>query len=147
MAIIIVIQFIRPARNTGGRVLETDITHTVSVSPEVLSVLQTACYDCHSNHTRYPWYANIQPIAWLLNAHVRDGKKELNFSEFGSYSERRQRSKMVTLAEQVEEGAMPLPLYRLLHSKARLTEKEKALIIEWATKMPDTVSTKKNGNE
>src|SRR2546430_458063 len=90
----ILIQFIQPARNKNGQVLQTDITRIVTVPPTIKAILETACYDCHSNNTRYPWYANIQPGGWWLAKHIRDGKDEINFSEFGSYSPRRQANKL-----------------------------------------------------
>ena len=84
IAAIILIQFIQPARNKSGQVLPTDITRMVTIPAEVKAILEVACYDCHSNNTRYPWYANIQPGGWWLANHIKKGKKELNFSEFGS---------------------------------------------------------------
>ncbi|MDQ2863410.1 MAG: heme-binding domain-containing protein, partial [Bacteroidota bacterium] len=104
----IAIQFIQPARNTSGHVLPTDISKTVSVPENVHAILQTACFDCHSNNTRYPWYNYVQPIAWILANHIKHGKKDLNFSEFGSYPIRRQQSKLKAIADQVRDGEMPL---------------------------------------
>ena len=77
----IVIQFIRPAKNKSEGVSTNDITTKYAVPQDVMAVLKTSCYDCHSNNTNYPWYANIQPIAWWLDDHIKEGKKELNFSE------------------------------------------------------------------
>jgi hypothetical protein len=90
IAAFILIQFIQPARNTNGQVVQSDITATFTVPAEVKSILEVACYDCHSNNTRYPWYANIQPGGWWLAKHIKDGKEELNFSDFELYSGRRQ---------------------------------------------------------
>jgi len=84
--ILIVVQFVRPAHKISSQVLATDITKTVSVSDSVQTVLKKACYDCHSNNTNYPWYSNIQPVGWFLANHVAEGKRRLNFSEFGSYT-------------------------------------------------------------
>ena len=81
----IVIQFIRPTKNNSKDLAAKDITTKYAVPNEVQTILVTSCYDCHSNHTNYPWYVNIQPIAWWLNDHIKEGKKELNFSVFSSY--------------------------------------------------------------
>lgn len=70
-----VIQFIQPARNINGQVLATDITKVATVPDSVQMILKKACYDCHSNNTKYPFYAYIQPIGWLLNNHIVEGKK------------------------------------------------------------------------
>ncbi|MGB5264670.1 MAG: heme-binding domain-containing protein, partial [Lutimonas sp.] len=80
-AIFLIIQFFRPEKNNSN-----DLTHDVSkkyeLPEEVNKILTVACNDCHSNRTEYPWYANVQPVAWWLNDHVVDGKKHLNFSDF-----------------------------------------------------------------
>ena len=70
------------------------------------------------------------------------GKAELNFSEFGDYSNRRQRSKLNSIAKTVEDGTMPFSSYTLMHSEARLTKEEKALIIHWANTTKDSLSLK-----
>ena len=129
--VLIAIQFIRPARNISSQILATDITKTVKVSDSVQAVLKKACYDCHSNNTNYPWYSNIQPVGWFLANHLSEGKRRLNFSEFGSYTQRRQLSKLNDIANEVQDDAMPLSSYKLLHKEARLTANEKSLVIKW----------------
>jgi len=130
--VLVAIQFIRPARNINSQIMATDITKTVKVSDSVQVVLKKACYDCHSNNTNYPWYSNIQPVGWFLANHVSEGKRRLNFSEFGSYTLRKQSSKLNDIANEVQEGGMPLSSYTLIHKEARLTENEKSLVIKWA---------------
>ncbi len=136
---LIAIQFIQPARNQGGQVLVTDIAMAYKVPDTVQTILKLACYDCHSNNTKYPWYTYVQPVGWVLANHIRDGKEELNFSEFGSYSNRRQQSKLKSIQSQVRDGDMPLYSYTLLHKKARLTDEQKQFIIDWAQKTKDSL--------
>jgi hypothetical protein len=136
----ILIQFIQPARNQSGQVLQTDITKIATVPANVKAILEAACYDCHSNNTRYPWYANIQPGGWWLANHVKEGKEELNFSDFGGYSHRRQISKLRSIENTIKDGTMPLSSYTLLHKDARLTNEEKELIIAWTTKVKDSLT-------
>jgi hypothetical protein len=142
LVIIIAIQFIQPARNKSGQVLPTDISKVYNIPNQVQSVLKNACSDCHSNNTNYPWYSNIQPGGWWLASHIRKGKEELNFSEFGDYSSRKQRSKLNSIAKTVEDGTMPFPSYTLIHRNARLTKDEKAVIINWANNTKDSLSLK-----
>ena len=142
LVVFIAIQFIQPARNTNGQVLPTDISKVVSVPENVQSLLQTACYDCHSNQTNYPWYTYVQPVGWILQNHITNGKKELNFNDFGSYSKRRQQSKLKAIAGQVRDDEMPLSSYRLMHEKARLNKDEKAALINWANNTKDSLSLK-----
>src|SRR5215210_3387305 len=94
LIVLVLIQFIQPARNRSNEILSTDLVKTIKIPENVQSVLKAACYDCHSNNTNYPWYSRIQPFGWLLARHIRNGKAELNFSEFGSYPLRRQISKL-----------------------------------------------------
>jgi hypothetical protein len=133
LILFIAIQFVRPAQNKSERVLSTDMTKIYSVPDNVQAVFRAACYDCHSNNTRYPWYSNIQPGGWLLANHVKNGRSALNFSEFGSYSQRKQTSKLKAIVNSLNDGTMPLKSYSLIHRDARLTNDEKTLIINWAT--------------
>lgn len=137
------IQFIRPARNKSGQVLPTDLTRTYSVPTDVEAVLKNSCYDCHSNNTRYPLYVDIQPAGWLLAKHIKDGKKELNFSDFGSYSARRQISKLRSIENSIKDGTMPLSSYTFLHSDARLSKEDKTLLTAWATRLQDSLAANK----
>ncbi|MEO6134332.1 MAG: heme-binding domain-containing protein [Ginsengibacter sp.] len=140
--VFIAIQFIQPARNTNGQVLSTDISKVVSVPENVQSVLKVACYDCHSNNTRYTWYVNIQPIGWMMAKHVKNGKHELNFSDFGSYSTRKQQSKLKAIASQIKDDEMPLTEYKIMHGDARLSKEEKDLIINWASVTKNSIQNK-----
>lgn len=143
LVVFFAIQFIQPARNTNGQVVSTDISKVVSIPENVESLLQIACYDCHSNQTNYPWYTYVQPVGWILHNHIINGKKELNFNDFGSYSKRRQQSKLKAIGDQVRDDEMPLSSYRLMHKKARLNKDEKAVIINWANNIKDSLSLKK----
>lgn len=138
LIVFIAIQFIQPAPNTNGQVLPTDISKAVSIPENVQTIFRAACYDCHSNHTNYPWYTYVQPVGWILHNHITNGKKELNFSEFGSYATRRQQSKLKAIADQVKDNEMPLESYRFIHKKARLSKVEKAMIINWAKNAGDS---------
>src|SRR6185312_2150835 len=142
LIVFIAIQFIRPARNESRQPSPADISKIDSVPGTVQAILKPSCYDCHSNHTNYPWYSNIQPAGWWLASHIKEGRSELNFSEFGQYSVRRQRSKLFAIAKSIEDGTMPLRSYTLVHSNSRLTTHGKALLINWANKTKDSLSLK-----
>ena len=142
LIVLVVIQFIQPAHNKSDLLLPTDISKIYNVPDSVQRVLKSACFDCHSNNTNYPWYANIQPVAWFMARHVENGKADLNFSEFGTYTIRKQKSKLQSIANTIHDDEMPLSSYRLMHKKANLTQNEKALLISWATKTKDSLSTK-----
>ena len=138
--ILISIQFIRPAPNSGNADGANDIFHYTYVSPEVKRLLQKSCYDCHSDHTDYPWYTNIQPIGWWMQDHVDEGKDEVNFSQFNTYRIKRKIRKFHEIAEQIEEGEMPITSYTLIHGGAKLSSEQGKLLIDWATKNEDSLS-------
>ena len=140
LTIFIVVQFIRPARNKSTQLLPTDFTKLYKVPDTVQSVLQKACYDCHSNNTNYPWYSNIQPVAWMLARHIKNGKEKLNFSDFGSNTTRKQISKLKGIANQIKDDEMPIVSYKAMHTKANLTKEEKILIMDWMNKTADSLS-------
>lgn len=133
--LLVVIQFIRPTKNKSAEAQINDISVTMNVPDNVSIVLRKACYDCHSNTTNYPWYAEVQPVAWWLANHIDEGKDELNFSEFGTYKLKRKIKKFNEIATEVTDGEMPLNSYTWIHKDAKLTKEESNLIINWATEM------------
>ncbi len=103
LVILIVIQFFHPKRNIAAIKSTTDIAALYHVPENVNTILYKACNDCHSNSTRYPWYANIQPVAWWLNDHIQEGKHELNFNEFATYPVRKQYHKLEEVSDKVKK--------------------------------------------
>ena len=106
---------------------------TVTNPPEqIRTILKTACYDCHSNETKYPWYSRIAPVSWWIRDHIDEARDELNFSEWGTYDLKRSNHKLEEMGEEVEEDEMPLTSYTLAHSESRLTEDQREALINWA---------------
>ncbi len=136
--LIIIIQFIRPEKNVSND-LVYNISTKYKVPSEVNHLLQVSCNDCHSNKTKYPWYAKVQPVAWWLNDHVVDGKKHLNFSEFTKKPLFVQNHKFDEIIEMVGDKEMPLPSYTNfgLHSEANLTDDQRKMIVDWAKAQMD----------
>jgi heme-binding protein len=89
-------------------------------SPRTRELAVRACFDCHSNETRWPWYADIAPMSWAVQFDVEAARTIVNFSEWNGeyplagYSGRR------TL-----EGNMPPYKYRKAHPDADLTQSER----------------------
>ena len=139
--LVIILQFIRPPRNAS-----TDVTNDIStkfaIPPDVHEMLRTSCYDCHSNATRYPWYAEIQPVGWWLNSHIQEARRDLNFSEFSGYRLKRQLIKLQQIGEQVGEEEMPLPSYLVLHDEARLSKEQRDKIVVWAGAARDSLKAR-----
>lgn len=94
-------------------------------SPETRALAKRACFDCHSNETVWPWYANIAPTSWLVQRDIEEGREKMNFSEWG-----RRRQDVDDIREVILEGEMPLPTYLLMHPEARLTHDERLRLVD-----------------
>ena len=142
-AIIIVsvgLQFDRPLKNNVND-QSKHLSTLYHLPDSVESILKVACYDCHSNNTRYPWYFEVQPVGLWLNGHIQDGKKDLNFSEFASYRPRRQFRKLEQAEELIKDNKMPIRSYTFMHKDAILTESQKNLLYAWITVTRDSMKT------
>lgn len=134
--IFLLIQIIQPARNIDyGQVPSTDISKVYKIPKNVQSILTNSCYDCHSNSTHYPFYSYIQPLSYYLERHIKKGKEELNFSEWSSYSRRKQANKLNSIANQIQQKKMPLTSYTYLHPEAKLSEKQIEEMVRWVEQM------------
>jgi hypothetical protein len=143
----------RPAKNINNQPAPMELNRVHAVPANVMAILENSCYDCHSNNTKYPWYSNLQPVAYFLGDHIREGKEELNFSVFGSYSIRRRYRKLEEMIDEVKAGEMPLKSYTLIHRNATVNKHQALLLTDWATALrdsikasypPDSLARKKN---
>jgi len=132
LAILIIIQFIHPSRNISKVDQSNNITKAYTVPPDVKTILDKACMDCHSNNTRYLWYFKTQPVDWWLTKHINEGKRGLNFDEYANKSLRYQYNKLGDVTEMVKKGEMPLNSYTWIHKDAILTDQEKKTLINWS---------------
>lgn len=137
LAVLIIIQFFRPAKNVSDEIITAnDISKVYAIPENVHQVFISKCYDCHSNNTHYPWYYTIQPVAWWMAAHVDEGKEELNFSEFKTYPEKRANHKIEEISESINEGWMPLDSYLWIHHEAKITDEDRTAINAWIKTLP-----------
>jgi hypothetical protein len=135
--VFLIIQVIQPVRNIDyGQVPSSDISKVYKIPKNVQSILRTSCYDCHSNGTDYPAYAYIQPFSYFIENHIKDGKKELNFSEWGLYSQRKQSNKLEAVESQIKQGKMPLSSYLCLHQDAKLSDEKSKEVVDWIQSIP-----------
>jgi hypothetical protein len=112
------------------------VTSLLTTPAPVQAVLSRSCYDCHSNETRWPWYAEVAPVAWFVVDHVREGRAKLNFSTAGQLPDAKQAKLPRKCWHQVEKGEMPLSSYLWIHRGARLTEADRAAVRDWAASAP-----------
>ena len=123
--ILIGIQFIPAERSNPP------VTEEINTPSDIKAILKKSCYDCHSNETKYPWYAYIAPVSYFVASDVNEGRKRLNFSEWDKYDEKKRDKKLEAIIEAVEEGEMPLSVYTLLHNDAILDTARINILKEW----------------
>ena len=129
----IVIQFFGVEKNTSEAVPASDFLKVHENMPVELSdIFKTSCYDCHSNNTNYPWYAHVAPFSWLIDQHIRNGKRELNFNVYDTLSNRKKIGLLDEICEVVSDSSMPPSNYLMLHSDAILSEEDKTILCDWA---------------
>jgi hypothetical protein len=109
----------------------TDFISVTAANTEVAGLLKTACYDCHSNQPTYPWYTNMAPVSWWIKHHINEGSQHLNFSIWGTYSEKRKNHKLEECIEMIEEGEMPMYSYTLMHKEAKLADSQKLQLVQF----------------
>ncbi|GAA4951629.1 heme-binding domain-containing protein [Algibacter agarivorans] len=128
----LIAQFFGPEKNEGH--LSSIEYFLVETKPpeDVKLILKETCYDCHSNVTRYPWYNNITPVNYWLAAHLKDGKKHFDMSNWEGNSTKRKDHKFEELIEMVEDKEMPLKSYTWTHPEAKLTDNQIKSVLDWA---------------
>ncbi|MBI1185460.1 cytochrome C [bacterium] len=128
LGLLIVIQFFRIDKTNPDTVVENQFTVVENPPAEVADIMQRACYDCHSNETKYPWYTNVAPVSWIIKNHINEGRHEMNFSEWGTYTNSRRHHKLEECLEEVAKGEMPLRGYVVWHDEALLTPQDTAIL-------------------
>lgn len=131
-AVVVLVQFARPERTNPPIVRAHTAEAALAMPPGVASALERACYDCHSNETRWPWYSNVAPVSWYIARDVAEGRRHLNFSEWTRYNDREAGARLAYISWSVQNGTMPLPNYVRLHPEARLSDEEIRAIASWA---------------
>jgi len=135
LIIFIIAQFFGPEKNQGDIATVDAFLNETKPSNDVTAILKESCFDCHSSHTRYPWYNNITPVNYWLADHIDHGKGHLDFSKWESYSIKKKDHKFEELIEMVEAKEMPLNSYTWTHSEANLTDTQIKAIMDWAAQV------------
>jgi Haem-binding domain len=126
VAVVVLIQIVPIQRDNPP------VSGRVPAPPAVMSILHRSCYDCHSNETIWPWYSRVAPASWLVAHDVHEGRRHLNFSEWKSPADTHQQEHLSNIPKEVESGHMPLWYYLVLHTDARLSADDVALLVKWA---------------
>ncbi len=128
VVVFVAAQFVRPDFTNPP----VDPRHELRAPAHVQSILDRSCIDCHSNRTRYPWYSQITPVSWWLQDHIKEGREEMNVSEFGTYSPKKAAHKMEEVCEMIEKGEMPLREYVWGHPSAKLSDTDRQTLCAWS---------------
>lgn len=129
LLIVIGIQFV--PMNVPAEV-PTKADDELQAPEEVMAILKRSCFDCHSNHTNYPWYSSIAPVSWFTKMHVKEGRKHMNFSTWARYDDEK-KAKYLDKIPKAIKSKMPLPSYLLIHKDAKLSDKDKQVLSDWAS--------------
>ena len=131
LIVIALIQFIPVDRVNKPVDKKVDFVHVFQTPRNVTEILQKACYDCHSNETVYPDYAYVAPISWSIKNHINEGRKHLNFSEWGTFNKDLKKSMLENSARSIKDYSMPFPGYIAQHPRANLTKAERVLLVNY----------------
>lgn len=149
---ILTVQLIPTGFDAPTQTPPAPLAAAVPVPAEIDVILRRSCYDCHGNTTTVPWYGLVQPVRGWMADHVREGRRELNFDEFGGYRPRRQLRKLEQIAGEVRSDGMPLPSYLIMHGDARLDDAQRTALYAWVTSSveqlrsripPDTLASRR----
>ena len=128
---LVIIQFISIDKTNPEIITEQDFINMTNPPAKIAAMLKSACYDCHSHESVYPWYTNVQPVAWWIKGHIKGGKKHLNYSEWATYSEDKKTHKIEESIEEIEASHMPLKSYTWTHSDANLSHRDREELLQW----------------
>ena len=134
--LLILIQFI--PNITPSSINNGNNTNEIEAPTEVLNILKTSCYDCHSNSVDYPWYDHVAPASWFAQIHVKNAREALNFTEWKSYDKEKQR-KLLLKIKKATVIRMPLASYLWLHNDAKLSVNNKKLLQKWALSLKEKI--------
>src|SRR5687767_9542075 len=131
VCLLVIAQFKRPAQTNPASDPSLALESHLQLDPKVAAILDRSCNDCHSNKTRWPWYANIAPVSWFVIDHVNHGRSNLNFSEWGRYTPSDAEGMLLDMCEEVKSGAMPLSSYTPLHPGSKLSAEDIKVLCDW----------------
>ena len=128
---LVIIQFFQIDKTSPSVIATQDFIQNTNPPAEIATLLKTACYDCHSHTTKYPWYTNIQPLAWWIKGHVDNGNKHLNYSTWTTYSAKKKAHKIEEMMEVIEDKEMPLLSYMVAHNEAWIDASQRKALVDW----------------
>jgi Haem-binding domain len=141
VAMLLACQFVTVDRGNPPVDPSKDLYATGTVPADVRAILRRSCDDCHSNETRWPWYSYVAPVSWLVAFDVREGREDLSFSKWGSYSDETKEQKLRAICRRVRQGEMPDGKYTLIHRGAHLSDADRQALCRWTDQARKALAT------
>jgi hypothetical protein len=132
IAVVVILQLIPSGRPEVIEDNKSDLLANNKVPDSVAYFLKTACYDCHSNESVYPWYSYVAPVSWLVSRDVNLGREEMNLSNWETLDKMRKAKYLSDIVDVVSDGTMPMAIYPLMHPEAKLKRSDRQMIVDWA---------------
>ncbi len=142
LGLLILIQLIRPSTANPPVSPNQEMSAHLSLNPGVELIFQRSCNDCHSNRTVWPWYSRVAPASWLVASDVNDGRRRMNFSEWGAYPPQKTNKLLGEICKEVQEGDMPPFQYRPMHPGSRLTQEDQQQVCQWVADTKRAISSR-----
>ena len=136
------LQFVQPARTNPP--VKIDFLKASAAPPDVAALFRAACYDCHSDETRWPWYSRVAPVSWQVAQDVNHGRRHVNLSEWPADNPDLARKKIENMSDEIDDGDMPLKKYTLIHRDARLTAEQRDTLTDWLDARASALKQKGN---
>jgi Haem-binding domain len=138
VVLFVALQFTNPPHTNPP--VKNDFLARMNPPPKIAAKFRSACYDCHSDETQWPWYSHVAPMSWKVVEDVNVGRSQLNLSEWPT-DPKRAWKKMETMSEDIDQKDMPLKKYTLIHKDARLTDEERNEMTQWLDKQVDMLKS------
>lgn len=129
--VLLAIQLYRPAKINPPENQAKTLKANTQMPSDVAQTIDRSCNDCHSYRTTWPRYSNVAPVSWIIVDDVNEGRRHVNFSDWGSYSAERQQRKLGDICDEVKDGGMPLRQYTWMHNGSKLTQQQRDAICSW----------------
>jgi hypothetical protein len=137
LAFLVIAQFFRIDKTNPISDPANDFITLKNPPAALATLINDACYDCHSHQTEYPWYTNIAPFSWWIKGHINNARKHLNFSEWGAYDAKKADHKLEECVDMVGDGSMPLKSFVWIHSEAKMTDVQRKEMADWFKSLRD----------
>jgi hypothetical protein len=104
---------------------------SLSVDAPIAAIFERSCKDCHTHETVWPWYSNVAPISWMVIHDVNEGRGKMDLSEWAGYDAAEQHTLLEHMCREVSSGDMPIFAYKIIHTRAVLSDADKKAICDW----------------